>query len=285
MQADTIGSVSMRMLSMRNPTTCRPSVTLHGLAAALLALAAATAPAAAQPGPASSSAAAPTPFVIGTHQPTTTFQGRWLRRIYAEAFKRLDMPVEVAIYPLQRLTVLLDLGHIDGDTARVHGYAAAHPQAVRVEESIYPMTFGLYALDPAPAIARTADLAGSPLRAGYLRGVAICESSLRAQLPAEQVVPLTTEEQGLGMMQSRRLDVYCGSEYGMLDLSLSPQFRSAKPRLMVKFGESMPLHPYLHRRWEGLAPRLAQALRQMKDEGLIERYRAESLKEAAAGAP
>lgn len=251
------------------------------MAASFLALAAGAGPCAAQP----ASAPGAAPFVIGTHQPTTTFQGRWVRRIYHEAFRRLDMPVEVAIYPLQRLTVLLDLGHIDGDIARVHGYAAAHPEAVRVEESIYAMGWGLYALDPKLTVARMADLAGTPLRAGYLRGVAICESNLKAHLPAGQVVPLTTEDQGLGMMQSGRLDVYCGSELSMLDLSFSSQFRSAKPRMLVRMGEPMPLHPYLHRRWAGVAPRLAAVLRQMKDEGVIERYRIESLKEVSAGTP
>ena len=282
MRMDTIGLVSMRMLSMRTPMIGWPFVTLRRLASALLAVAA-VGPAHAQP--ASAPAGAPVPIVIGTHQPTTTFQGRWVRRIYNEAFRRLDMPLAIAIYPLQRLTVMLDLGQIDGDIARVHGYAAAHPQAIRVEEPIYAMGWGLYAVDPAPPIATMADLAGTPLRAGYLRGVAICEARLKEQLPAEQVVPLTTEEQALNMLQSGRLNVYCGSEYTMLDLSLSPQFKTVKPRMLVKLGESMPLHPYLHRRWAGLAPRLAAVLRQMREEGLIERYRVESLKETATGTP
>lgn len=279
MRMDTIASVSMRMPPMQNRMTCRPFSLRHVLAAtALSGLAAVGGPSAAQP-------AATAPLVIGTHQPATTFQGRWMRRIYAEAFRRLDTPVEIVIVPLQRLTVLLDLGQIDGDIARVHGYAAAHPQAVRVEEPIYTMGWGLYTLEPSLTAARPADLAGSPLRAGYLRGVAICETKLKEQLPAEQVVSLNTEEQALGMMQGGRLDVYCGSEYSMLDLSFSPQFRSVKPRMLMRLRESMPLHPYLHRRWAGLAPRLAAVIKQMRDEGVIERYRVESLKEAAAGAP
>lgn len=44
---------------------------------------------------------------------------------------------------------------------------------------------------------------------------------------------------------------------------------------------AIPLHAFLHHKHAALAPRLAEALRQMKAEGVIERYRIESLQAVA----
>ncbi|HMC17323.1 MAG TPA: hypothetical protein VKI18_16930 [Albitalea sp.] len=58
------------------------------------------------------------PFVLGTDHPETSFGGRWIRRIYVEAFRRLDIPLRFADYPTQRLSVVLERGDIDGEAQR-----------------------------------------------------------------------------------------------------------------------------------------------------------------------
>ena len=62
-------------------------------------------------------------------------------------------------------------------------------------------------------------------------------------------------------------------------LRLSPEFRDINITRRVADVGSFPVYPYLHKRHAELAPRLAAALRQMRAEGLFERYRAEVLKE------
>lgn len=161
--------------------------------------------------------AAPAAFVIGTHQPETTFQGRWVRRIYEEAFRRIGVPLKVAVYPLQRLAVLTDQGTIDGDTARVAAYGAAHPELVRIDESIFDMGFGLWAVDRTLVLARLEDLRDKPWRGIYLRGVAICENTLSPFMPAERLRNVTDERQGLNMLLAGRAELYCGSSWGILD--------------------------------------------------------------------
>ena len=72
----------------------------------------------------------PAPFVMGADHDETTFGGQWMRRVYAEAFRRLDIPLQWEVYPTKRLTVMLEQGAIDGEVQRGEGYAAAHPQLV-----------------------------------------------------------------------------------------------------------------------------------------------------------
>ena len=242
----------------------------------LLALAAALcgAPAQAQQQP------APAPFVMATHQSETSFQGQWVRRIYTEAFRRLGLPVVLPAIPLQRMTEMLDRGEIDGDVGRVHAHGLAHPELVRVEEPIYDILFGLYTLNPAIELKQVDELAAKPWSATYVRGVAICERLLKPRLQPGNLTPIATDEQGMEMLAMKRVDFYCAADHTMSDLASRERYRQLPPpRLALSMG-TLPLYPYLHHRHAALALRLAPVVRAMRAEGLIERYRLESLSAA-----
>ena len=241
----------------------------------LLALAAALcgAPAQAQQQP------APAPFVMATHQSETSFQGQWVRRIYTEAFRRLGVPVLLPAIPLQRMTEMLDRGEIDGDVGRVHAHGLAHPELVRVEEAMYDVVFGLYTLSPEIELKQADDLAAKPWSATYVRGVAVCERLLKS-LPPGNVTAISTDEQGMEMLALKRVDLYCAANHTVTDVASRERYRQLPPpRLALSMG-TIPLYPYLHRRHAALALRLAAVLREMRAEGLIERYRLESLSAA-----
>jgi hypothetical protein len=87
------------------------------------------------------------------------------------------------------------------------------------------------------------------------------------------------EEQGLAMTQAGRVDFVCGLDFLVLPMLKSAEFRDSGIHTLLPLGKPMPLYAYLHPRRANLAPVLATALRQMKAEGLIERYRAELLRE------
>ncbi|WP_284617284.1 substrate-binding periplasmic protein [Aquabacterium humicola] len=223
-------------------------------------------------------AATAQPLVIGTHAQEDTVQGRLVRNIHREAFRRIGVEVRVDVFPLQRLTMLSRSGEIDGDVARVHGYGAAHPDLVRVEEPMYALQFGLFAVKEGLQVRQLQELAGQPWRVVYLRGVALCRDGLEATLKPAQIQALNDEDQGLDMLLADRADLYCASDAVLEDRLSRPRYRDApKFRLQVPLGPPLPLYAYLHRRHAELAPRLAAALRQMKAEGLIDRYRQESL--------
>src|SRR6185369_16607504 len=99
---------------------------------------------AAAPGIASA-ATPPAPFLLGLDQVEATYLGQWLHHIYGEVFRRLEIPVEFVTLPLQRLSAMLEQGLLDGECVRASGYAAAHPELVRVEESVFDIRFSVFA--------------------------------------------------------------------------------------------------------------------------------------------
>jgi len=226
-------------------------------------------------------AAGPAPIVLGTDYDRNTFAGKWYLRIYGEAFKRLDIPIEFVTFPTKRLSIEVDEGRVDGEAARVYGYAAAHPDLVRVEESVFDVVFSLYAANPALRLDRLEDLRAGSLLGEHRRGVALCENTLRQWLPADRLSNVETTEQGLKKLLAGRTDLYCELNFPVLMALLRPEFEGAreKVRRLLDLGKPMPLYPYLHQRNATLAPRLAATLKQMKAEGLIERYRIETERE------
>jgi len=218
------------------------------------------------------------PFVMGVDHDETTFGGQWMRRIYAEAFRRLDIPLQWEIYPTKRLTLMLEQGAIDGEVQRGAGYAAAHPQLVRVDEPVTVGQFALFVVHPTLRLDRIEDLPATNLRAEYRRGVVVCEKVLKQWQAADRLFDVTTTEQGLqNLLQAPPGQlVHCDTELAVTSALYSDRFKREKTiRKLLVLDEPAPMFPYLHRRNAALAPRLAAVLRQMKAEGLIARYRSE----------
>lgn len=111
-------------------------------------------------------AAAAAPFVMGTDHDEKTFAGQWMRRVYAEAFRRLGIPLRVVNYPTKRLSVTLDRRAIDGEFARFAAYEAAHPELVRVPQAVFEGGIALFVINPTLRLQRVDDLAAANLRAG-----------------------------------------------------------------------------------------------------------------------
>jgi hypothetical protein len=114
----------------------------------------------------------------------------------------------------------------------------------------------------------------------YRRGVLGCENALKPLSPVMQLSDILTTEQGLKKLVSKRTDFYCDIDLGVLnEMSAAKAAEFATVRKLFNVGNSMPLYPYLNKKNAALAPRLAAVLKQMKTEGLIERYRREAMRE------
>lgn len=229
-------------------------------------------------------AADASPIVMATDREDSVFTGKWFRRIYVEAFRRMDVPLKITVLPTARISAELDLGHMDGELLRAHGYAAAHPELVRVEEPVMEINLVLYSANQQLRINRPEDIAsGPPLNGEFRRGVGICETMLKQWLPAANVSSITTTEQGLRKLVAGRTDLFCEFDLGVADVINSRELADLGPiRKVLTLGAPTPLYGYLHKKNAALAPRLAATLKKMKAEGLIERYRSELEKEAAA---
>lgn len=224
---------------------------------------------------------------MGTDLEETKPMGNWYRRIYAEAFRRMGVPLTVVTMPTARMTAAVDQGEIHGQASRLRAYADSHPDQLRVEEVLHEVRLLLHAFGPAPKTGdpqRLDDLATGKWLVEYKRGVVICEQLLKPRLPAERLSDVTSVEQGLKKLKAGRTDLYCDFDLAVRGELAMPEFKGgAGFRHALDLGIGLPLYPYVHTRRAELAPRLAEALRQMKAEGLIERYLREAEAEVEPG--
>ena len=79
-------------------------------------------------------------------------------------------------------------------------------------------------------------------------------------------------------------DFFCDLDNAVLTVLTDPEFKGgSRVRKLLDFGRPLSLYPYLHQKNAALAPRLAAALKQMKTEGLIDRYRVDAERELGLG--
>jgi hypothetical protein len=218
-------------------------------------------------------------LVLGTDQAEGTFFGKWQRQIFTEVARRLGVHAVFVMFPLPRLSPSVESEEIDGEMNRTAEYGAAHPALVRVEEPVVSIVFAVYTADPA----RQSDgLKSVPPNAvvEYRRGVLGCENALKPVIVPAQLSDILTTEQGLKKLVSRRTDFYCDTDLAVLNhMSAARAAEFSAVRKLFDVGSSTPLYPYLSKKNASLAPKLAAALKQMKAEGLVERYRRDAMRE------
>jgi polar amino acid transport system substrate-binding protein len=265
------------LLKRRSARTCL------GTLLAVLLLLTHDVPAAA---PTSGSPPAAAPFTLGTGGEPDSLPGKWYRRIFSEAFRRLNIPLTVVTLPLARLGIAANNGEVDGQPSRLWTYADANPNQIRVNEAIHESRIMLYAFTPAvksPLPKRVEDLAKGAWRINYRRDVLVCEQLLKPLVPANKLSSLTHTEQGMKMLMVGHTDLYCSFDISVQSELLTPQFKGVTGFIpVIDLQASQSVYPYLHKSRADLAPKLADTLKKMKAEGLIERYFHDSLREMEA---
>lgn len=226
------------------------------------------------------------PFVMGTDAEETTVTGKWYRRIYGEAFRRLGIPLSFLVSPTARLSTMADEGQVHGQATRLASYAEAHPNQLRVDEFAHLVRLALYAFDREARTGypkRLEDLASGNWLVEYRRGVAICEKTLKPLLPAEKLSDITSTAQGMLKLKSGRTDLYCEFDLSIQFELLTPEFRGVSGfRPVLDLGVALQMYPYVHKSRSELAPKLAETLKKMKAEGLVEHYLREVQREHEA---
>jgi hypothetical protein len=203
--------------------------------------------------PCKTSAVAEQKFVLGNRN-SDTFFGLFFRKVFTEAFRRLDVSLEITDYPLPRLASMLDEDEIDGDVSRGGSFGQAHPKAVRVEESLIDARWVLYTAQPSLKISALDDLVRLNLEGSWRRGVLVCEQTLKSLLPLDRVASVTEADQGLNLLLSGRTDFYCDVDVNMEEKLRLPRYRGARQvRELLVLGSS-PLYTYLSPRNARLAP-------------------------------
>jgi hypothetical protein len=215
------------------------------------------------------------PFIIAADVEGFAYQ--YAKLLYTEAFKRMGIPVSVEIYALARRSAMIAEGAIDGEGSRVIAYAEAHPELIRVEESVLDVTFSIFSANPT---LRAKNIESLPATAmvEYRRGLLMCENALKKAIPPERLSNVVTSDQGIKKLLAGRSDAYCDIDDYFNEAVQAPELQDAgKVRKLFEFA-ALPTYPYLARKHAELAPRLAATLKKMKGEGLLDRYHVEAMR-------
>jgi len=212
-------------------------------------------------------------FVMAIGRPENDYLGKWQRMSYTEIFNRLGIKVEFRDYPPKRASIETDAGNVDGEPGRPHRYAAEHPNLIRVEASPFFQNFSAFAAKGSiPLLKGWDSLKGTDYKVEYRRGVTTCETNLSKAVSKENLTDITDPIQGLKKLASGRIDLFVYDEEWILPLLQTPEFKDSKIR-SVGLMESVPLYAYVHKKNAALASKMAEIIKAMKSEGLIEQYR------------
>ncbi len=204
--------------------------------------------------------------------PKEAFLGKWFNLIYTEAFQRMGLEFEYQQYPGKRCTVLADDGRVDGEVARIATYAEGHPNLIRVEESPLSVEFLALASDQSITVTSWESLRGTDYHIVGMRGVKKLQEKLPGLIKENQLTLVRKWEQGLKMLMSGRADLFIDVNFGAPTLLNTEAFKDSGIQV-VGLMEENPTYAYLHKKHHALAPKLAAVLKEMKEEGLIDRYR------------
>lgn len=208
-------------------------------------------------------------------------RSQWLIRLYTDACARLGLQFEFVEVPAKRATAMVESGEVDGELGRTLAYQQLHPQLHRVEEANNAVNFCVYGLATAAPFVDMAQVRRQGLRCETRRGIQEMEAFLEQQLGRAHSSEIGEVWQGIRKLQLRRTDLYFDVQEAVDDylrFAGCGQRPLAQPQVkLLATIATTSGHCYLNRKHASLAPRLADALAQLKLDGTSARYLGEEL--------
>ncbi|MPY22537.1 hypothetical protein FM037_07855 [Shewanella psychropiezotolerans] len=203
--------------------------------------------------------------------PKSDVNFRWVELVYIEVFRRLNIPFRYNVYPPSRASMMANSGRVDGEAARVADYAEKFNNLVRIEEPIVSTHFSAFSHRADIKLTRWADLQDTSYRVEYRRGIFITEKRLVALVPSDKLTIATYPLHGLKRLMHDRIDIYIGAEFRIIPLLKRNEFNDAKIHMVGRL-ETFDNFGYLHMRHHKLAGLIAEVLKTMRAEGLMQKY-------------
>lgn len=197
--------------------------------------------------------------------------------VAGEAFRRAGVRLKLVKLPAGRALINANAGLEDGDLVRIAGLEAQYPNLVRVPEKLIDWTFSAFSKDTSISGSWDA-IRARPV--AHIRGWKFYERELSG---ASQVLTTDDSAQLFRLLQLDRVEVVLYARWQGLSL-ISQQGMKGVYALEPPLAKR-EMFIYLHKRHAALVPRLAEALRAIKAEGLYDRLYWEkvlSLEKAAA---
>jgi hypothetical protein len=219
--------------------------------------------------------AAETIILVSSQETKDSLYGKWLDLIYTEAFRRLGYAFQYQGHSGGRAPVLAENGAVDGEIHRPDDYGKSAKNLLRVEEPSFSLSYVAYAAKPGIALQGWESLKNTDYAVEYRRGAKVPEAALPAVVKPENLSAIATAEQGLEKLILGRTDIYIEQEAVALEtlkkldagvFDVSSLYQAG----VMYTGYS---YVYLHKKHAALVPQVAEVLKTMKQEGVIERYK------------
>jgi polar amino acid transport system substrate-binding protein len=228
-----------------------------------------------------SSAEVPAPMLVlnDTNEPPyTTPDGQgFLDVIVNEAFRRAGVQLRLVKLPAERGLINANSGEEDGDMARIAGLEALYPNLIRVPENLIVWEFTAFSRNAALP-ARWDVLRTHPI--GHIRGWKIYEERL---IGAPLDISSDDATQMFRQLNLGRIEVALYERWLGLSLLKHQDIQGVYPLEPPLAKREMFI--YLNKRHAALVPRIAEALRAIKAEGLYNRLYREKVMAAKATGP
>ncbi|MFT6386996.1 MAG: hypothetical protein ACJAUP_000366 [Cellvibrionaceae bacterium] len=217
--------------------------------------------------------AAENKLALGTDKRQGDPARKFLDLVYTEAFKRLDIIFVSTSLPAKRSSYESDKGDwLDGELSRIYSYNDIHPNLVRVEEAHWQSGFLAVAIDPSIKLDGWQSLKETDHRVNYMRGTKGCEINLPKVIRPENIETVNLMEHGFKKVLAGWADLFIGAELDIVNLLKADEFKDSGLQI-VGVMEEFTAHVFLHKKHKELAQKLAAVLKEMKKEGLIDKYR------------
>lgn len=214
-----------------------------------------------------------------TNEPpyTTTDGTGFLDLVAGEAFRRAGVELKLVKQPAERALVNANSGIDDGDMVRIAGLEAEYPNLVRVPEKLIDWNFCAFSKSPALP-ARWEAIRQRPV--AHIRGWKLYERELAG---AKHILTAENSTQLFRLLQFDRVEVILYSRW--MGMSLMKRQGMKGIYVLDPPLANREMFIYLNKRHAALVPRIAEALRAIKTEGLYDRlYREKVLALAGAAA-
>ena len=188
-----------------------------------------------------------------------------LHDLSKEAFRRIGVDFKLVSLPSERSLHSANLGEVDGEGLRIAGLSGQYPNLVQVPERYIGISFVAFARDATIRLDQGWESL-KPHRVAFINGWKMFEANASG---ARSVSKVDKPEQMFLMLDSGRVELALYTRTDGVALARSMGLGAVAP--LAPALKDVDMYLYLHKKHESLAPRLAQALREMKADGSYNR--------------
>ncbi len=194
--------------------------------------------------------------------------------ILREAYKRLDIEVEITHLPGERAINMANRGEVDGEVFRVAGIHEKYTNLLMVPVPVVETDTMAFTKGVTFAVNGWESL--QPYTIGFVRGFKMAEDNTQGM----NVEPVTTVRQNFLKLNDERIDVVIESRLGGLAMLKELKLTGVAP--LEPPINSIQVYHYLHKKHQQLLPKITKVLQDMEQKGIVQKIRQEVIDELSS---